>query len=247
MDKLLYVSMNGANNSMHQMEVLSNNLANINTTGFRADSTAIASSQVKNRSNADQSRVYASVGKTFTDFTQGPMLSTQRDLDIAVEDEGFIAVQAKNGGEGYTRNGNLHINEDGVLQTGAGDIVMGGKGAIMIPTDAEKIHIGEDGTITAKLPATPIMIPVDQIKLVNPDLQTLHKGMDGLFHLADNAAAEQDSTVKIQTGVLEGSNVNAIAVLTQIIDLSRSYEIHTGFMKTMIENAGKSNQLLSIQ
>lgn len=243
MDKLLYVSMGGAKNSMHQLEILTNNLANVNTTGFRADATLTTPHKTNNQ--GDQSRVYAKLDKVYTDFKVGPTLNTERDLDVAISGKGFIAVQSRTGQEGYTRAGDFNISDGGVLVTHGGQAVIGSAGVISIP-DAQRISISSDGTISAKLPGSPEYVQVDKIKLVNPDTMKMTKGPDGLLYVA-GGSADVDDSVKLVTGALEGSNVNAIEVMTQIIDLSRSYEIHTNFMKTISDNASKENSLLNMQ
>lgn len=244
MDKLLFVSMNGAKNSMRELEILTNNLANVNTTGFRADATMSTPFKVKTGDN--QSRVYAKMDKVFTDFKTGPMITTRRDLDVAVSGPGFIAVQSASGKEGYTRAGDLELGEDGILKTHGGHLVMGNSGIINLP-NVTKIEISGDGTISGLFPGAPDLVPLDKIKLVNPDVKEMAKGKDGLFYSNKGSSLDSDSNVNILTGTLEGSNVNAIEVMTKIIDISRSYEMHTNFMKTMAENAIKSNQILNSQ
>src|SRR5579885_2839521 len=134
MDKSLYISMNSAYNAMRQLEVMTNNLANVNTTAFRADSTYVQQQPVKE--TGMQSRVYSKLDKTYTDFKKGSILSTDRDLDIALDGDGFIAVQSKSGKEAYTRAGSLQL-KNGVLTTQSGELVLGNGGAINIPTQTE--------------------------------------------------------------------------------------------------------------
>lgn len=243
MDKSLFVSMNGAKNSMRELEIVTNNLANANTTGFRGDATY--SSQYHSKDAANETRVYAKLAGTFTDFTQGPILNTQRDLDVAIDGPGFIAVQSLSGKEGYTRAGDLQIDETGALKTSRGELVMGNAGTISIP-QAQRISIGPDGMVLAQFAGQNDMVPIDQIKLINPDVNKLSKGEDRLFYLPQGTVTDADPSVKIIPGALEGSNVNVIEAMTKIIDLSRSYEIHTNFMKTMSENSIKANGLLDL-
>ncbi len=153
-------------------------------------------------------RTYGKVDHTVTNFDKGSMLNTGRDLDVALNGEGFIAVQSKTGKEGYTRSGSFQL-QNGVLMTKSGELVMGNAGAINIP-EAERLHISNDGTISAKFPNQPDFVTVDHIKLTNPDTSNLQKGTDGLFYSNDGTTAIQDPNVTIITGTLEGSNVNAI-------------------------------------
>lgn len=242
MDKSLFINMGGAQNSMRQLEIITNNLANINTTGFKADNAFVE--QYKLSHSDQESRVFSRVNKTFTDFKQGSVYTTDRDLDVAIRGDGFIAIQSKNGVEGYTRDGSLQIR-DGILVSKGGDIVMGNSGPIKIP-QAERIKINEDGSIAAKFAGNADLVTIDKIKLVNPDINQLNKGQDALFYLNGNGRATIDPNVTLMSGALEGSNVSAIETMTQLIDLTRSYQVHTNFMRTISENTAKLNQLLDV-
>ncbi|VVC77099.1 Flagellar basal-body rod protein FlgF [Aquicella siphonis] len=242
MDKSLFISMNGAYNSMRQLEIITNNLANVNTTAFRADSTFIRAHEVN--SGGQQSRVYSRLDKTYTNFKQGNIFNTDRDLDVAINGDGFIAVQSKSGREGYTRAGSLQIR-NGILTTQTGEIVMGNGGPINIPP-AEKISISPDGTVTARFIGETEFVPVDKIKLTNPKVAELQKGTDTLFYLNGNGTAPYDPNVTVISGGLEGSNVSAIETMTQLIELTRQYQIHTNFMKTIADDTAKINQVLEL-
>lgn len=242
MDKSLFISMSGAKNSSRQLEIITNNLANVNTTAFRADSSYI--DQHKVTSDANESRVYAKLNHTYTDQKSGSIFNTDRDLDCAIQGEGFIAVQSKSGQEAYTRAGNLQI-KDHILMTQAGNLVLGNGGAITIP-DAQRIQISPDGTISALFVGNTDMVPIDKIKLTNPNVNELRKGEDTLFYLNGNGSATVDNNIRLIPGSLEGSNVNAIETMTQLIELTRNYQIHTNFMKTIMEDTAKENQLLDI-
>lgn len=244
MDKSLFISMNGAQNSMHQLEVITNNLANVNTSAFKADLTYVDQYKVPAK-QGQQSRTYSKLESTYTNFDKGPLINTQRDLDIALDGAGFIAVQSKTGKEAYTRAGNLELSADGMLVTQSGNFVIGNGGPIYIPP-AEKISISPDGTISARLMGQQEVVQLDRIKLVNPSISTVRKGEDTLFYVQNDGVAAQDFNVKIVSGALEGSNVNAIQTMTQLIELSRHYQIHTNFMKTLADNTTKSNQILEL-
>lgn len=242
MDKSLFISMSGAQNASRQLEIITNNLANVNTTGFRADSTYLEQHQVAKTGN--QSRVYAKLNTTYTDFKQGAILSTDRDLDVALNGDGFIAVQSKSGQEAYTRIGNLQV-KNGMLTTQNGNLVIGSSGPIAIP-DAQRLNIAPDGTVSALFVGETELTPIDKIKLTNPKLNELKKGDDGLFYFNEQGIAQADPNVTIMSGSLEASNVNAIETMTQLIDLTRNYQIHTNFMKTIMDNTAKANQLLDL-
>lgn len=248
MDKALYIAMTGAKHNMMAQTSHSNNLANVNTTGFKAD-LAQARSMPVYYGEGQPTRAYAMTESPATDFSRGPSVETGRDLDIAVEREGFIAIQAPDGGEAYTRAGSLHIDSVGILRTGDGLPVMGNGGPIAIPA-AEKIEIAADGTITI-VPlgqGVEAVAQVDRIRLVNPPLDSIKKSTDGLIRVINpEEDVPADGGVRIVSGFLEGSNVNAVNELTSIMSLSRQYEMQVKMMQTVKENSEASTRLLQIQ
>lgn len=242
MDKSLFINMGGAGNSMHELEVITNNLANANTPGFRSDTIFNEKYQ---QASGDQSRIYARMAGTYSDFNQGPIIKTERDLDVAINGKGFIAVQSKEGKEGYTREGSLRVNADGVLTTSEDQLVLGAGGPITIPP-ATKMHISSDGSISIIPPGATALVKIDQIKFVNPGEKTISKGKDGLFYSNDGNAIQSSQDVEIITGAIEGSNVSVIDAMTRLIELSRNYQTHTNFIKTISEDTTKSNQILEV-
>lgn len=243
MDQSLFVSSNSANNATRQLEVLTNNLANLNTTGFRYDQVYSQQYNVKDPNLG--TRTFSQIAGTYTNFTHGSIMSTSRDLDLAIRESGFIAVQSQAGKEGYVRTGSLMLSQDGSLMTSKGDFVLGTAGIINVPP-AQKIQISPDGTVSAILLGTTDVVTIDKIKLVNPDTSGLQKGEDGNFYLVSGGTVDQDETVNVVTGALEGSNVNVIETMARLIDLSRNYEIHTNYMKNISDNTAKSNQILEL-
>jgi flagellar basal-body rod protein FlgF len=193
------------------------------------------------------SRVYAMEENPGTNFISGALQETGRDLDVAVNGEGWIAVQAADGSEAYTRAGELKVDSLGVLRTGNGLPVMGQGGPIALPP-FEKITIGSDGTISIQsVGAGPESVAqVERIKLVNPELQQLYKGGDGLMRQRNGLAAPADAAVSIVTGFVEGSNVNAVESLTELISLSRQFELHVKMMNMAEENSESSARLLQL-
>lgn len=244
-DTALYVGMTGARQSLHALRVISNNLANANTVGFRADYETIKT--IPTNKNKLQTRIYSAPEKTYSDFKQGPMIDTGGDLDIAINGRGFIAVQTKEGKEAFTRAGNLQVTKEGLIVTGRGDMVLGSSGVITIPPSA-RINIGEQGTITVQpLGQSPNeLTKLGSIKLVDISYNQLQKGEDGLFYLEEGGSVTPSASVKITTGVLEGSNVDPVRALSELIDISRQFEMHTKMMKSIEDNSGKANQLLNI-
>jgi len=245
MDKMLYISMSTAQQTMRAQAANSNNLANVNTTGFRADFEQFRSIPVIGE--GVPSRVYSVSERVATNFEQGTLQPTGRELDIAVQGEGFIAVQGKDGSEGYTRAGDLHITPSGQLTTGTGLVVLGDGGPISIPA-AEKVEIGSDGTISIRpLGAdSSALAQIARIKLVNPEISQLQKSSDGLIRSADGAILPSDASVKVASGLLESSNVNAVGSLVKMISLQRQYEMQIKMMATAQENSTSSAELLRL-
>lgn len=247
MDRALYIAMTGAKHNMLAQATRANNLANLSTTGFRADFEQSRSMGVYYGSG-QPTRAYAMTESPQANFTSGPMITTGNDLDIAIQGNGFIAVQAPDGSEAYTRAGNLAVDARGVLRTASGLQVLGtGGGPISIPEN-EKVQIGNDGTISmVGLGQGPeALVQVGNLKLVNPDLKNLEKGDDGLFRQRDGLQAAASPNVTVRSGMLEGSNVNAIDEFTQIMSLARQYEMQVKIMKTAEENSASSAQLLQM-
>jgi len=246
MDKALYIAMAGAKHNMMAQTSHSNNLANANTTGFRAD-FAQARSMPVFYGEGHPTRAYALTERPATNFEPGPLKQTGRDLDIAIEGQGFIAVQSPEGTEAYTRAGRLNIDELGMLRTSSGLPVMGNEGPIALPP-LEKMEIGSDGTlsIVAQGQGPEAMVEIDRIKLVNPDLNEMSKGEDGLLRLEGNVPALADAQVSLISGALEGSNVNVMDEFTNILSLSRQFEMQLKIMTTAQQNSETSARLLRI-
>lgn len=247
MDKALYISMSGAKQNMMAQVNHANNLANVTSAGFKSD-FAQARSMPVYYGDGQPTRAYAMVESPATDFSSGPLMETGRDLDIAVDNNGFISVQSPDGSEAYTRAGSLHIDSVGILRSGNNLPVIGNGGPIALPP-AEKIEVALDGTITVIPLGEGAAAPVqaDRIKLINPDTSDLFKGTDGLFRFRDpEIEAEADAGVRLVSGFLEGSNVNAVHELTSILSLSRQYEMQVKLMKTVQENSESSARLLQL-
>lgn len=245
MDRMLYVAMTGAKNTMMAQAINNNNLANINTTGFRADLASFQSIPVQGAGLP--SRVNAVVAGTTVDLSSGPLISTGRNLDVAVKGDGLITVQGPDGNDAYTRAGDLQINGAGMLTTSAGFPVMGNSGPIAIPPN-EKLEIGADGTISIlPIGQTPNSLAViDRIKLVKAPADQLIKTNDGLLQTVNGDRLAADGSVSLQSGVIESSNVNGIEALTNMIELSRHYDAQIKLLKTAEDNDAASAQLLRL-
>jgi len=245
MDEMIYLAMTGAKQTEYAQAINSNNLANVSTTGFRADLHSFSSAPIEGP--GVDSRVNAVVESYGTDFSQGAVASTGRNLDVAVQGSGFLAVQSADGSEAYTRAGDLRIGSGGLLETGAGLLVMGNGGPVAVPPNTSLL-IGADGTVSVQPigqgPET--LAAVDRIKLVNPDTRLLAKGADGLFRLANDEIASADGAVRLTAGTLEQSNVNVAKTLVNMIELSRQYEMQVNVIKTAKEDADAAARLMQL-
>ncbi len=245
MDRMLYIGMSGAKETLLAQALNNHNLANVSTTGFRADLSQARSMPVFGPGLP--SRAYALSERPGIDFTPGPLQTTGRDLDVAIRGRGFIAVQAPDGSEAYTRAGDLSISPEGLLVTGTGLPVLGEGGPITVPP-AQSIAIGSDGTLSI-VPlgqAANTQAAVDRIKLVDPPLEELEKGEDGLFRGPDGATYPADAAVTLVSGALEGSNVSPAQALVRMIELSRQFELQVKAMKTAQENDEATARLMRI-
>ncbi len=245
MDRMLYVAMSGAKQMMLSQTAATHNLANSTTTGFRADFNSFRAQPVFGTGHP--SRVFAMDERPGIDFSQGSLIETGNELDLAVNGQGWIVVQGLDGSEAYTRAGSLQITPNGLLQTTTGHPVMGDGGPIAIPPN-EKLEIGSDGTISIRSlgDAPNTLSEIARIRLVNPDLGQLTKGEDGLFRMESGEQLKPDAAVTVVSGLLESSNVNAVEQMIAMINMQRSYELQVKAMKTAEENDAASAQLLRI-
>ncbi len=243
MDRMIYVAMTGAREAMRSQTLVAHNIANASTTGFREVRHSVASAPVPGPGLGTRVNP-VSLGDTW-DATSGTMVQTGRDLDVAVQGAGWIAVQDADGGEAYTRAGNLHINAAGLLETAGGQLVRGNGGPISIPPFNE-LYVGDDGQISiVPQGQTPEgLASVDRIKLVNPPAERLVQSGNGLFRMADGGAAAADANVRIASGQLESSNVNAAAALVEMIELARTYDMQVRAMHTADENSAAATRLM---
>jgi len=248
MDRALYIGMTGAKQVMRSQAVNANNLSNANTVGFRKDFDNYLGLQIQG--SGYPSRVNVIDNGRASDFTSGQLIQTGRDLDIAVQGDGFIAVQTADGGEAYTRAGGLRITENGILVNAAGFQVLGNDGGPVAIPPADKVDIGVDGTISILPVGQQVvnMAVVDRIKLVNPDNARLEKGQDGLFRVNGEAdvVALPDANVRIISGFLESSNVDSVNEMVKMISNARLFEAQVKIMSTVKENDAASEKLLKL-
>ena len=246
MDRMLYVAMSGAKQIELHQATNTHNLANASTTGFRADFDAIRSLPVYGPGNP--TRVYSVDQRSGIDFSNGQVSQTGRDLDISIIGEGFIAIQSPDGSEAYTRAGDLHIANGGLLHTGAGHSVIGNDGPIALPP-FEKLDIAADGTLSI-VPVgqdASALAVIDRIKLVRPSADLMEKGLDGLLRPSNQDSLVADASVRVAAGTVEGSNVNAISELINMIELARKFEMHVKLMETAENNDASSTSMMRLR
>jgi flagellar basal-body rod protein FlgF len=238
--------MTGAKQIMQAQAVNNHNIANLSTIGFRADAVAFASQPIYGPGYA--TRVNAVAGDAGTDFSAGVMQGTGRDLDIAINGKGFIAVRGTDGKEAYTRAGDLRVSPTGAVTTASGLPVLSESGPLVIPPSTQ-VAIGSDGTISV-VPqgSAPFAVTqVDRIKLVNPKTSDLQKGDDGLLRMKLGEKVKADDTVSVTSGMLESSNVNAAQSLINMIELQRLYEFQIKSINSTDTNEQSAERLMLTQ
>ena len=240
MDRMIYLSMSGAKATMQRQDTLAHNLANVSTPGFRAELQAFRAVPVQG--SGASTRVYALESTPGYDASPGPVMATGRNLDVAVKGDSWLAVQALDGTEAYTRGGSLDVSSEGTLTTRNGLAVLGDGGPIQLPANAE-VMIGEDGTVSARV-GNGRPTPVGRLKLVTSEVPLI-RGEDGLFRGADGDLPA-DATARVQDGALEGSNVSSVETMVAMISAARQFEAQMKMMQTAKDDESAAAQLLSM-
>ena len=236
MDRLIHTAVSGLSASMMRQRVIASNMANAQTIGFRAEvleytpATVVASSpghpslEVRTMSNTQVKGAM---------MREGALIRTGRDLDVALEGEAMLTVQTPDGGEGYTRRGDLSITPAGVLQNGDGLPVMGADGPVSVPLGAI-ISIAPDGAVRAASPDTPDEPPIEvaRIKLAAPRGSRIDKDLTGVFRVVGGGVLPADETARVLPGALEQSNVNPSEVLVEMVEAQRLYDLRTKLIST---------------
>ncbi|MGE0801877.1 MAG: flagellar basal-body rod protein FlgF [Lautropia sp.] len=244
MDRMIYLSMTGAKSLLERQDALSHNLANAGTDGFRADLMTARAVPLRQDGTAT-TRVYNIETTTGFNAAPGPVRSTGNPLDLSVHGNGWLAVQGEDGTEAYTRDGALTIDDQGLLRTQRGQMVLGDGGPITVPANAE-VTIGADGTISAKVGDQPGS-SIGRLKLVAPAPAELIKGADGLVRMKDGDAAPADDDVRVAAGTLEGSNVNVVEAMVGMIQVARQFEMQMKLLQNTETNEQRAAQLLSLK
>jgi len=242
--------LSGLNASSRNLDVIGNNIANANTTGMKSSRAEFADVVASSLGSAGgtQAGIGVGIASIAQQFTQGNITITGNSLDVAINGEGYLAVQGADGKEAYTRAGDLRITPQGFLQTGAGLNVLGQDGPITVQP-AEKVTIGSDGTISI-IPLgsgnATTQVEVGRIKLVQAASENLEKSNDGLLRTKDGQPVAANADVRLAQGVLEGSNVNAISAMVDMIELARNFELQTKVMKSVDENSAVGAKLIQM-
>ncbi len=245
MDRMLYISMTSASNAMLGQASISHNLSSAELPGFRSDFEQYRSMPVFG--DGLPSRAYALQERPGIDFTQGTIYNTGNPLDFAINGDGWIAVQANDGTEAYTRRGDMRVNNLGFLENGNGQLVLGNGGPIALPP-ADEVVIGVDGTISIR-PAGQderTIATVDRIRLVNPTNEELFKDVDGLFRMRSGELAQIDASIRVAPESLETSNVNLVSSMVNMIELARKFEMDIKAMETAKQNDETATRMLSL-
>lgn len=248
MDHFVYIAAAGAKESMLAQAANAHNLANASTTGFKAD--LIEAQTVYLRGAGTESRAYNVIEDTGVDFEPGVIEQTGRDLDLAINGDGWFAVQSANGngGESLTRRGDFRVDELGQIVNGAGEALMGNDGPIALPPFSS-LSIGSDGTVSiVPLGELPNAVAVlDRVKMVNPSQDALSKSEYGLLQTASGLSSPADANVRLITGALESSNVNPVSAMVRMIELSRQFEHFVKLMKVAEDVDTSSATLMRMQ
>ncbi|XWJ89232.1 flagellar basal body rod protein FlgF [Phytobacter ursingii] len=250
MDHAIYTAMGAASQTLNQQSVTASNLANASTPGFRAQLSALRAVPVEGLSLPTRTLVAETTPGA--DMTPGDLNYTSRPLDVALQQDGWLAVQSADGSEGYTRNGNIQVTPTGQL-TIQGHPVMGENGPIAVP-EGSQVTIAADGTISALTAGDPpnTVSPVGKLKLVKANGSEVVRGDDGLFRVSQSAQARRgqtlqpDPNIRVMSGVLEGSNVKPMAAMADMIASARRFEMQMKVIGNVDENAQRANQLLSM-
>ena len=248
MDRLIYTAMTGASQVFSRQAAVANNLANVSTSGYRAEEHRLRAVQVQSRSAQLPTRAFAADASTHTDFSPGAQMFTGRPFDLVVQGQGWFAVQTADGKEAYTRDGGFEVDPNGVLRNRAGLAVQGDGGMITVPPDV-RVSVGRDGTVSTvqENGARNSVSVIGRVKLVNPPETDLARGEDGLFRTRNGLPAEINDQVRIAEGYIEGSNVNVSEQIVDMISLARQFEMQMKMLSTADSNDQAATKILASQ
>ncbi len=246
MDPILYNATGGGRAEFNKQAIIANNLANVNTPGFKADLYQAQTMYMNNHGNNAGSQTFAVQAPNGIDLSPGEIIPTGRDLDVAVDGNGWIALKDTQGREVYTRGGSLRVGVNGQLTTASGKAVLGDGGPISIPP-ARSIEVGSDGTISIIPLEGDVneLAVLDRIKLVTLDKNSVVKNDEGMIQLKQGASAPAaDASVKLINGAIEGSNVKAVEQMVEMISAGREFDAQMKILSTVDDNSQKLAQIL---
>jgi flagellar basal-body rod protein FlgF len=228
MENTLLIGLSRQTTLERQLDVVANNIANVNTAGFKSDSSLFEEYLMPGAHEdrfvgRDRRLSYVQDRGTYRDFSQGPTEQTGNPLDVAISGNAFLVVQTA-GGERYTRDGGLHMNNLGQLVTAAGDTVQGTAGPIVFQPADHDINVSPDGTITVVEGSGRGDAQRGKLRLVSfADAQKLLKEGSNLYSAGEGGAAQPDTKSQLQQGYLEKSNVSSVAEMSRMIQVTRTY------------------------
>lgn len=234
MDRMIWTAVTGMNASMARQRMLASNMANAQTTGFRAE--VMAQSPLTLDGPSLEVRAMNEALVKGARMEPGAVTQTGRALDVALNGSALLAVQAADGSEAYTRRGDLSLSPNGVVVTGDGATVLGEAGPVSVPPGSD-VSIAPDGSVLARNPADPAAPPqqIARLKLVSWQGSRIEKGLDGLFRVPGGGALPQDAEASLTSGALEGSNVKTTEVLVEMVEAQRLYDMRTKLVATAKE------------
>lgn len=246
MDPILYSAVTGGRADFKRQELIANNLANVNTPGFKADLYQAQTMYMNNAQGINNPNGQSFVIQTANgiDLSPGDIMTTGRDLDVAIDGNGWMAVRGPNG-EAYARGGSLRLDVNGQLMTASGMAVLGDGGPISIPP-SRSIEIGSDGTISI-IPLdgdVKTLAVLDRIKLVTLDKNNVIKNEQGLLQLKQGGAAIADPNIRVLSGAIEGSNVKAVDQMVSMISAGREFDAQMKILSTVDDNGQRLAQVL---
>jgi flagellar basal-body rod protein FlgF len=251
MDRLIYTALSGATQTLERQAVVANNMANASTPGFRGQLSMFRAVPVNGDGNA--TRAITAATTPGADLSPGTLTETGRTLDVAIDGDGWLAVQAQDGSEAYTRAGGLQMDSTGLLRSN-GNVVLSEFGAPLVLPLGAKVTIAADGTISALGAGDQpnAIAEVGRLKLVNPPADQIARGGDNLFHPRANAdgtpgaAFAADENVVVVSGAIESSNVDPTEAMVSMIENARRFEMQMKMVSSIDENDQSANRLLSL-
>lgn len=243
MENTLLVGLSRQMTLRRQMDVVANNIANINTTGFKAERTLFEeylspTAHEDNFIGRDRRVSFVQDRATMHDFAGGPVEPTKNPLDVAIDGKGFLVVQTP-AGERYTRDGSLQINNQGQLVTSSGYPVLGTNGPIVFQQTDHDTNISQDGTVTVLEGTNRIDSVRGRIRMVQfASPQQLVKDGSNLYSAGTGATAQPSLTSKLNQGFIERSNISSVSEMTRMIEVTRAYTE----LSNMLQSQGDSRR-----